>query len=83
MEIGVIVRAQTNRIEGRIDEANRVITVSDCLLVDESQVARPHRSCKTGPTIFVGSAGSLVGTDVKGKVRVGRNVRAIAIGLGA
>ena len=83
MEIGVIVRAFTNCVEGWIDEANRVITVSDCLLVDESQVAGPHGSRKTGPAILVFSAGSLVGTDVKGEIRVCRNVRAVAISLGA
>jgi hypothetical protein len=83
VEIGVIVRAQTNRVEGRIDEADRVISVSDRLLVDESQVAGPHGRRKTGSTILISSAGSLVGTDVKGKVRVSRNVRAVAIGFGA
>jgi hypothetical protein len=83
MEIGVIARAQTDRIEGWIDEANRVITVSDCLLIDERQVAGPHRRRKTGSAILVRSAGSLVSTDVKGEIRVCRNIRAVAIALGA
>lgn len=81
MEIGVVARAQTNRVKTRIDEAERVPAVSDCLLVDESQVASPHGRRKTGPAIVVGGAAGLVGTNVDSEVRVGRHVRAIAIDM--
>src|SRR5271154_594396 len=83
VEISVIGLTQPSRINGRIDEAKGFVAARDFLLVDESQVARPHGRRKTGSTILVGGAGSLVGTDVKGKVRVCRNVWAVAQGLGA
>src|SRR5208282_1569744 len=82
VEIGVIARAQANRIKTRIDEPNRAVAVSDCLLISEGQVAGPHGGSKTVPTIHVGGAGSLAGADVKGEICVCRNVRAVAISRG-
>ena len=49
------------------------------LLIGQSHVAGPHGRRKTGSAIFVCRAGGLVGTDVKGKIRVGRDVRAVPI----
>ena len=81
MEIGVIARAQANRIKARIDEPDRRIAIGNRLLIDQSQVSGPHGRRKTGSTIIVGRAGSLIGADVKREIRVCRNVRAVAIRL--
>ena len=83
MEIRVVVRAPAYRVEGRVDEAHGVVAVSNCLLVDQSQVAGPHGSRKAGSTVLVLRAGSLIGADVEAEIRIGRNIRAVAIGFGA
>ena len=82
MKIRVVVRTQTNRIQTRIYEAHAVIAIGDRLLIDQSQVAGPHGRSKAGTPILVGCAGGLVRTHVESKIRVRRNVWAIAIGFG-
>jgi hypothetical protein len=71
------------RIQRRINVAERRFAVSGPLFIGESQVAGPKGRRKTGPAIVVGRAGFLVGADVIGEIRVGRHVRAVAIGCGA
>ena len=82
VEISVIVRAQSNRIQRGIDEPDGLIAVSDRLLIDQSQVASPHGRGKTGSTVVVGGARGLVGADVKGEIGVRGNVRTVAVSLG-
>ena len=81
MKIRVVVRTQTNRIQSRINEAHAVIAIGHRLLIDQSQVAGPHGRSKAGSPILVGRAGGLVRTHVESKIRVRRNVWAIAIGF--
>src|SRR5208282_5245814 len=80
-EIGVAV-PQVQRINGGINEAGCRNAVGSRLLIGQSQIAGPHGRGKTGSAVFVLSATALVGTDVKAKIRVGRDVWDIAIGLG-
>ena len=53
--------------------------MGSCLLIGQSHVAGPHGRRKTGPALFVCGAGFLVGADVKAKIRVCRNVRAVPV----
>src|SRR2546429_9316738 len=64
-----------------VDEAHRTMAVGNGLLIDQSQVAGPHRRRETRSTIRISRATGLVGADVKRKIRVRRDVRAVSIGL--
>ena len=81
MKVGIIARASANRVENGVDESDCGLAVCHRLLIDEGQIAGPHRRGKTSPAVFVCSAGSLVGADIKSEICVGGNVRPVAIGL--
>src|SRR5208282_5522205 len=63
-----------------VDEADGRFAVVGQLLVDQGNVASPHGSGETGTAIVVSGASGLVGADVEGKVRVCRDVGAVAQG---
>ena len=73
---------QTQRINGWINEAGRWSLLGSRLLIGQGQIAGPHGRRKTDPAVFVCSAGALVGADVKGEIRVRRDVRAVPIFCG-
>src|SRR4051794_38353720 len=50
VEVRVVGGTQTNVVNRRIDESERRLTVRCCLLIDQSQEARPHRRGETGST---------------------------------
>src|SRR5580692_834055 len=83
VEVGRIAFPQTQRVNSWVNEAGRFIAVGFRLLISQSQVAGPHGRGKTGPAIKVFRASGLVGADVKGKIRVCRDVRAVAIFRGS
>ena len=82
VEIGAVARAGSDRIDERVDEADRFAGAGDCLLIDQRHIAGPHGSRKAGPAVLVGGAGGLVGADVEREISVGRNVRAVAKSFG-
>src|SRR5580704_7030555 len=82
VEVGRTAFPQTQRVNSWVNEAGRFIAVGFRLLISQSQVAGPHGRGKTGPAIKVFRASGLVGADVKGKIRVCRDVRAVAIFVG-
>jgi hypothetical protein len=80
VEVRAVARTHAKRVEIGVDETDGRVSVGHQLLVDQGNVAGPHRCGKAGAAILVGRAGGLVSADVEGEVRVGRDIRAVAIG---
>ena len=81
MEVGVIARAQTDRIQGRINEAECRLAIGDRLLIGESQIAGPHGRGKAGAAVKIFGASGLIGANVKSEISIGRNIGAVAESL--
>jgi len=83
VEVVVIVRPHTKRINSRIDEAERRVAVGNRLLIDKSHVSGPHGGRKTSAAVFVCSASGLVGANIKVKIGFRGDVRGVAQSNGA